>query len=392
MWQGKRPRLARGPSHGRTGGQSSFYRKIYRRGGRSQSSRPRQKHERTQRRGEGVSPPVPLTPTGLVLPRLGPVPIAYGLETHLKETAQLAHTLVRGEVLPWCAYKKDQTLLEFLQAAFDLWFAELGLHETPLRTLLRIADEAPNMVEGVYFTVNLQPLYLDLGVLLQKLDALDPVLAPALVEAMRETTQKIVPVFEGICCRDTVEWLIWGGDEDELLERARDELAQARGTPPGTLSTEDIFAFAESHFLTSSHLDARLEPRFQQPRTLPLDTLQARFVGHHMDKLVQLCDVLKQLNALELPLNDPEVFYDRGDFNPYGLVLGLPRPGADDLVSEIFGELEQQVWNGGEWAPSYVFAVNLKDEASLEQLAASLEAVLQGLATKIVNILVEEAA
>jgi hypothetical protein len=327
-----------------------------------------------------------------VLPRLGSVPTAYGLETHLQETAQLAHTLVRREVLPWRAYKEGQTLREFLQAAFDLRFAELGLHESPLHTLLRIADEAPNSIEGVYFTVNLQPLYLDLGVLLQKLDARDLALAPALVEALREATQNIVPVFEGICCRDTVEWLVWGGDEDELLERARDELAQARGTPLGTLSTEDVFAFAESHFLTSSHLGTRLEPRFQQPRALPLNTLRATFAKHHMDKLVQLCDVVKQLNALELPLNDPEVFYDRGDFNPYGLVLGLPRAGADDLVAEIFGELEQQVWNGGEWAPSYVFAVNLKDEASLEHLATSLEAVLQSLAcvTNIVKILVEE--
>jgi hypothetical protein len=106
---------------------------------------------------------------------------------------------------------------------------------------------------------------------------------------------------------------------------------------------------------------------------------------------VELCAVLKQLERLEFPVSEADIFYERGDYYPYGLVLGLSRSEANDFVGEMFGELEQYVWSGGDWAPSYVVAVNWHDDTSLQNLATGVEGVFQGLAcvAKLVTLLEE---
>jgi hypothetical protein len=366
-------------------------RRLPKRQGSSQGRNLRQRFNKAHRRGDDVSPLEPPPAVGLTLPRLESVPEWYWLETQLQETAHLAHTLVRCGVLPARAYQQGQNLLTFFHSAFEERLKELGLGASKLDITLKIADETPNDVEGVYFTVNLQPVYLDLGPLVKKLDMLDVALAPALVAHVSIAAERIVPAFEGHCCYETVEWLIWGGDEGELLLQARDELARARHIDPKTLSQEEVSTFADSHYLTSNHLDERLEPRFQQPCGLSLGDLTAQFVVHRCDTLVQLCGVLERLEKLELPVSDSEEFYDRGDFNPYGLVLGLPKNDADDFVAEMFHELEQHVWSAGEWAPSYVFEINVQDDRALERLSTSIEQVLQGLTlmNEVVNLLLE---
>jgi hypothetical protein len=326
-----------------------------------------------------------------VLPRLALVPSCYQLETGFQETAQLARALVHADVLPYRVYKEGQGLLEFLHRAFETRVSELGLDKSKLSVTLRLADEGDSNIEGVYFTLNLEPVYLDLGSLIKNLDAIDLSLAPALVERIRLGCETLVPVYEGQCCCETVNWLIWGGDEEELFERARDELASARRVLPAELSREEVTAFAESHYLTSTHVNERLETRFQQPTELTLEALQTTFARHGCDELVELCAVLMQLERLEFPASEADIFYDRGDYYPYGLVLGLPKGDANDFVGEMFGELEQFVWSGGDWAPSYVIAVNWHDSRSLQNLASGVEGVLQGLAciAKIVNLLAE---
>jgi hypothetical protein len=372
-------------------GQSSVYRNVREGRKRSQSCHDDVRFEPLRRRGEDISPLEAFAPPGLVLPRLDLVPSSYQLETGLQETAQLARALVHADVLPYHVYKDGQGVLEFLNRAFETRLTELGLDKSKVSVTLRLADEGNSDIEGVYFTVNLEPVYLDLGSLLKKLDAIDLSLAPALVEGIRLGCETLVPVYEGQCCCETVTWLIWGGDEEELLERVRDELASARRVLPAELSQAEVTEFAESHYLTSTHVNERLEPRFQQPTQIPLEDLQTTFAQQGCNKLVELCAVLKHLERLDLPVSEADIFIERGDYQPYGLVLGLPRAGANDFVGEMFGELEQYVWSGGEWAPSYVIAVNWHDDTSFENLATGVEVVLQGLAcvAKLVTLLEE---
>jgi hypothetical protein len=319
------------------------------------------------------------------------VPEVYFLETNIKETAHLAETLVRAEVIPAGVYQPGQSLIAFFNVAFEARLKNLSLHQSRVEVTLRCADESANDIEALYFTVNLQPVYFDLSGLVQKLDSLNPALAPALVQHIQAAAEKVAPVFEGGCCVETVEWLVWGGGEEELLERAREDLAYARRVHPEALEEEELLAFAESHYLTRKHVNERLELRFQQGSELSLDELQQHFVNHQCSNLEHLCERLKLLRDIELPESQEQAFYDRGDFYPFGLVLGLPKNQGDDLVAEMFGELEQYVWNAGDWAPAYALEIALGNEASLERLALGIEGVLKALVlvTEVVNLLVE---
>jgi hypothetical protein len=372
--------------------QPSPRRNLYRGRKGSQSGQCHQYHEQLESRGEAVLPVRGLTTSGLTLPSLGDVPTCYAVETGLPETASLALTLVQHDVLPAAAYKEGQRLLEFLRKAFEVRFRDLHLDTGQLSITLRLADEGRNQVDGLYFTVNLEPFYLDLRPVVQKLDAVDRRLAPALIEAVYLACANLVPVFEGQCSLETVEWLVWGGEEEELLWRAKEELAEARNVVADVITNDEAVAFAESHYLTSRHINGRLEHRFQQPKRIALKKLRRTFVKHDFNGLVELCDVMAQLKTLELPESDPNVFIDNGDFYPFGLVLGLPVNNAPDFVAEMFDELQQHVWNAGGWAPSYLREVRLDSHESLEQFARSLEAVMQGLAliTRLVTLLEKE--
>jgi hypothetical protein len=385
-------RFSRVRSQRRHRHQPSPRRNLY--GGRkgSQSGQCRQRHEQLENRGEIVFSARGLTTSGLILPSLSDVPTCYAVETGLQETASLALTLVQHDVLPAAVYKEGQRLLEFLRKAFEVRFRELHLASGQLSITLRLADEGRNQLDGLYFTVNLEPVYLNMNPVVRKLDAVDRRLAPALIEAVYLACANLVPVFEGQCSLETVEWLVWGGEEEELLWRAKEELAEAHNVSADGITDEDAAAFAQSHYLTSHHINERLEHRFQQPKRIALKKLRRTFLKHGFNGLVELCDVVEQLETLELPESDPNVFIDNGDFYPFGLVLGLPVKNAPDFVAEMFDELQQHVWNAGGWAPSYLREVRLDSHDSLEQFARSLEAVLQGLAliTRLVNLLEKE--
>lgn len=390
--QNARSRLSRVRPKRRNCQQPSLRRNLYGRGKRSQSGQCRQRPEYVESRGEALLSVRNAAPTGLTLPSLDSMPECYTLETGLRETASLALTLVQHDVLPATTYQEGQRLLEFLQRAFALRCRDLELDTGQLSITLRLADEGRNQLEGVYFTVNLEPRYLDVSPLVQKLDLVDLRLAPALLEAVSLACASLVPVFEGQCATETVSWLVWGGEEEELLWRAKDELAEARGVQSETITNEEALDFAESHYLTSRHINARLEPRFQQPKTITLEPLRRTLMRHSFTRLVDLCNVMAQLETLELPESDPNLFVDNGDYYPFGLVLGLPKANANDFVAEMFDELQQHVWNCGGWAPSYLREVKLTSSESLEQFAHSLEAVLQGLAmiTNLVKLLEKE--
>ncbi len=385
-------RLSRVRPKRRSRHQPSLRRKRYDGPNPSQSSKCHQCNEQLDDRGEAVlSRSVPAT-LGLTLPSLADVPTFYAVETGQQETASLTFTLVHHDVLPATVYQEGQRLLEFLRKAFDVRFRELHLDTGQLSITLRLADEGKNQVDGIYFTVNLEPFYLNMQPLVQKLDAVDRRLAPALVEAIHLACSDLVPVFEGSCALATVEWLVWGGEEVELLYRAKEELAEARSVSVDVISDDDAATFADSHYLTSRHVNARLEQRFQHLKGIGLKRLRRIFRKHGFQRLMEVCDVMEQLKTLKLPETDPNLFVDNGDFYPFGLVLGLPTENSDDFVAEMFDELQQQVWNAGGWAPSYLREVKLTSNESLEGLARSLETVLQALAliTRLVTLLEKE--
>ena len=95
-----------------------------------------------------------------------------------------------------------------------------------------------------------------------------------------------------------------------------------------------------------------------------------------------MCDVLGRLEHLSVsfPRNTGPLYEDTSDFGTFGAVIGIHNERThEDLVSEMFGEVEQQQMAYGELEPVYNQALSLGDPDSLSTLRRALEAAKESL-------------
>ncbi|MDQ3398936.1 MAG: hypothetical protein M3511_14435, partial [Deinococcota bacterium] len=186
----------------------------------------------------------------------------------------------------------------------------------------------------------------------------------------------LTPAFTPEVCRHHIEWLHWGGWEDaeELLEQARQDLAYSRGVEGGSLSEEEVQAFADSQYFTPNRVNALLDTRYQQPQVLPLEEVEVLCRRHALHNTLRAARCLMTLRELEKALPErSRHIEDEGDgYPPFGALISLPNDDETDLVGETFEEYAQMVWQSGEFDPVYALAFDPKDASSIATLKAAL--------------------
>ena len=209
-------------------------------------------------------------------------------------------------------------------------------------------------------------------------------LGPSLLTHLRLVTP-LTPAFTPEVAHDYIVTYHWEGfDEAEnLLERAREDLAYAMQVNEDSLGDEELETFADSHYFTPRRVDSLIDPRYQHPGTLPLKACLELCRRHALPNLTRLCELLTELVALSdrLPERSGDFYASSDGYHPFAAVLGLPREGAEhDLVDEIHQEHEQAVWQGGEFDPVYALEIAPDDPSSLTALRSALEVAKRSLA------------
>lgn len=231
--------------------------------------------------------------------------------------------------------------------------------------------------DQLYFLITLSGGdYLDFSQPACVCDRAHEALGPSLLSHLDAHTS-LLPAFTPEACRAHVEMSYWEGWEEAeyLLELARSDLAHARRVAEASLSHEEVETYADQHYFTPNTVNGLLEPRYQQPGGLSLEQCGKLCRSHGYLNLTRVCELLGELRTLEegLPERSESLYEQIEHYQPYGVVIGLPGEQSRDLVDEIYGEYEQDVWNGGEFGPVYALEVDPNDPYSLITLRSALE-------------------
>ncbi len=74
------------------------------------------------------------------------------------------------------------------------------------------------------------------------------------------------------------------------------------------------------------------------------------------------------------------MYEDSGDYGIFAAVIGVQAEGGDEnLVTEIYREHEQQMWQYGELEPVYALKIDADEPDTLTDLRTALEAAKESL-------------
>ena len=314
---------------------------------------------------------------GLSLPSLTGVPPLYAVDTDVREGARLTLGLLGAEVIDADDYREGDDSASFIERSIvRLW--------TPELTSFDYVYTFATVDEQLYFLIELGAThYLDFTPVKTVCDAVHQQLGPSLLTHLYRYTP-LTPAFTPEVCREFIGMMYWEGFDDAecLLEQARDELAYSQNIDSGSVSAEEVASYADSHYFTPGRVDTLVEKRYQQPGTLSLAYCSRLCHRHRLEKLSRVCDILGHLERLSVsfPRSTGPLYEDTSDYGTFGAVIGIHNERThEDLVSEMFGEVEQQQMAYGDLEPVYNQALSLGDPDSLNTLRTALGAAKESL-------------
>ena len=202
-----------------------------------------------------------------------------------------------------------------------------------------------------------------------------PKLGPCLLNHLHSAASVCEPFTPAVCAH-YIEMLYWDGDttDEPLLMRAREEIAHARKVPEERVSLDDARTYADSHYLTETHVAEHLDARYRRfDDALSLAECETLCRARGLAALAGVCEQTAQLQNLaqRLPPSDTELYdYFEGEI-PYGVLIGMSS-GPRDLVREVFEEYEHLLVHSTGFMPLYALCVTPGDAQSVASFAASL--------------------
>jgi len=308
---------------------------------------------------------------GLSLPSLAGIPPLYAVHTDVREGARLTLGLLGAEVVDADDYAENDDPASFIERSISrLWTPET-------LTSFHYSYTFDTVDDQLYFLIELGGThYLDFASVKTVCDSVHRQLGPSLLTQLYRYTP-LTPAFTPEVCREFITMMYWEGFDDAecLLEQARYELAQNQNVEPDSVSAEEVASYADSYYFTPKRVDKLIDKRYQQPGTLSLETCSKLCHRHGLRKLSHVCEQLERLERLSetFPRATGSLYEDSSDYGTFGAVIGIQgeREG-EDLVSEMFGEVEQQQMQYGDLEPVYKQALSLNDPDSLSTLRTAL--------------------
>ncbi len=308
---------------------------------------------------------------GLSLPSLGEIPPRYAVHTDVREGARLTLGLLGAEVVDADDYERDDDPASFIgRSIMRLWTPK------PL-TSFGYSYTFDTVDDQLYFLIKLGGThYLDFAPAKTVCDSVHRQLGPSLLTHLYSHTP-LTPAFTPEVCFEFISMMFWEGFDDAecLLEQARYELAQDQNVEPDSVSAEEVASYADSHYFTPKRVDQAIDKRYQNPGLLSLKTCSNLCHRHGLKNLSRVCELLGRLEALSetFPRATGSLYEDSSGYGTFGAVIGIHNERADeDLVSEMFGEVEQQQMQYGDLEPVYKLALSLDDPDSLKTLRTVL--------------------
>ncbi len=295
----------------------------------------------------------------------------YAVHTDVREGARLTLGLLEAEVVDADDYAENDDPASFIERSImRLWTPETLTSFHYSYTFDTVGDQ-------LYFLIKLGGShYLDFAPVKAVCDSVHRQLGPSLLTHLYKHTP-LTPAFTPELCREFITMMYWEGFDDAecVLEQARYELAQNQNVEPDSVSSEEVASYADSYYFTPKRVDNLIDTRYQQPGTLSLKTCSKLCHRHGLEKLSRVCEQLGRLEALSetFPRDTGALYEDSSDYGTFGAVIGIHDERADeDLVSEMFGEVEQQQMQYGDLEPVYKQALSLDDLDSLTTLRTAL--------------------
>ena len=335
---------------------------------RRSASRPAEQSDRNTRHTSTFTLPAH---AGLALPRLGGVPTHYSIDNEQAASAQLALKLLEVGFVQACddaPHSSPNALIEkaitrtlgnsFSYPGFDLVFRVAKFEEQGCHYLLVFVSGVPVISFDAAATA---------------LDKLDPQLGPSILGYVYRTLD-LTPAFTPEVAKDIIRWHYWQGLDDDsiLLEEAEEELEHQFGNRERAFTHEDVIAYAQEHFLTSQKVDARLAPRYQEHGALSLERCRG-LCTEKLEQALPIITALEKLAELQGALPERDRHIDdliEGEL-PFGVIVTLG--GDHDLVREVYGEYEQQIWQTGmDFQPTYALGFDPDDPETLTTLKDAL--------------------
>jgi PRTRC genetic system protein F len=305
----------------------------------------------------------------LALPRLTGIPTHYSVNNEEQATAEVALNMLHAglvteaddsELGPSSVIGKAVTRIlgdSLTYPGLDLEFRLIRQEETDLYYL-------PVFVEGT--------AVIDFDPATAVLDNIDVQLGPSLLGFVYRNLD-LTPAFTPEVTRDYIQAHVWYGEEDDtaLLEQARDELSQQFDGNPDAFDDDDVHDYAENHYLTVSQVNERLEPRYQEHGGLTLAECRTLCAQHpEALRVVASLEKLAELSKA-LPEHDTTINEEMDGEMPFSILVNLG--GEHDLVREIYGELEDMIYQSGmDFLPTYALMFDPHDPMSLETLKDAL--------------------
>ena len=335
---------------------------------RRSASRPAEQSDRNTRQTSTFILPVH---AGLALPRLGDVPSHYSIDNEQAASAQLALKLLEVGLVQACddaPYSSPNALIEkaitrtlgdsLSYPGLDLVFRVATFEEQGRHYLLVFVDGVP---------------VISFDAAARVFDKVEPQLGPSILGYVYHTLD-LTPAFTPEVAKDIIRWHYWQGLDDDsiLLAEAEEELEYQFSDRKEAFTREDVVAYAQEHFLTSQKVDARLAPRYQEHGALSLERCRG-LCTEKLEQALPIITALEKLAELQGALPERDRHIDdliEGEL-PFGVIVTLG--GDHDLVREVYGEYEQQIWQAGmDFQPSYALGFDPDDPETLTTLKDAL--------------------
>lgn len=306
---------------------------------------------------------------GLTLPRLGGIPSTFRINNQEKAAAGVALKLLEAGLVQ----ETDEIDLgpsSIIQNALSrvlgdsLSFPNLDLEFRLTR------QESTNCYYLLVFVD--RSVIIDFDPVAKQLDAIHPQLGPSLLGFLYRHLD-LTPVFTPEVTFDFIRMHVWYGEEGDsaLLEQARDELSHQFDGNEDAFDEEDVRDYAENDYLTSRQVNERLEVRYQEKGTLSLD--ECRELCQKNPQSLRLITALEALGKLSraLPYNDQTAYDELDGEMPFSLIITVG--GEHNLVREIYGELEDMIFQSGiDFLPTYALAFDPDKPESIHTLKDAL--------------------
>ncbi len=307
---------------------------------------------------------------GLALPQLGGIPTHYSIDNEQTASAQLALKLLEVGLVHECDDAPHSNPNALIEKAIARTLGD-SLSYPSLDLVFRVTKFEEH--ESYYLLVFVDGVPVISFDAAEAFDRIDLQLGPSILGHVHRTLD-LTPAFTPEVAKDIIRWHYWQGQDDDsiLLEEAEGELEHQFGDTKEAFTHEDVVAYAQEHFLTSQKVDARLEPRYQEHGTLSL-AMCRNLCSEKLEQALPIIAALEKLAELReaLPERDRHI----GDLIegelPFGLIVTLG--GDHDLVREVYGEYEQQIWQAGmDFQPTYALGFDPGDPKTLTTLKDAL--------------------